>query len=203
MNKENIYKIKEELKDVTLVATTKYISSSDMRILFSYGINNFGENRVDVFNKKFEELKDLDITWHFIGHLQRNKAKYIINKIDYLHSLESIDLAKIIDKERVTPLDTFIEIKLVDNKNKYGVSIDSLDEFMNSIKEYKMINVIGFMVMSDISTIDEINKIFHKAYELKEKYHLKYLSMGMSNDYRLALSNGATHVRLGRILFNE
>ena len=203
MNKENIYKIKEELKDVTLVATTKYISSSDMRILFSYGINNFGENRVDVFNKKFEELKDLDITWHFIGHLQRNKAKYIINKIDYLHSLDSIDLAKIIDKERITPLDTFIEIKLVDNKNKYGVSIDSLDEFMNSIKEYKMINVIGFMVMSDIINEEEINKIFSKAYELKEKYHLKYLSMGMSNDYKLALSNGATHVRLGRILFNE
>lgn len=202
MNKEIIYKLKEECKDRIIVAATKYIGASDMRALFSYGIKDFGENRVDVMLKKMEELKDLEIIWHFIGHLQTNKVKKMINKIDYLHSLDSIHLAEVIDKERLSPLNTFIELKLVDNENKSGVTIDKLDSFMVEIKKYKNINVVGFMVMADRSDEESIRKVFKKAKELKEKYHLKYLSMGMSDDYKIALEEGTTHLRIGRLLFN-
>ena len=86
--------------NVTLVAATKYVDSERMIELLDNGINNFGENRVDSFLKKYVDLLDYDITWHFIGNLQRNKAKMVIDKIDYLHSLDSLELAKIINKLR-------------------------------------------------------------------------------------------------------
>ena len=191
-----------ETKGKTIVAVTKYVSSLDARELFSFGFNNMGENRVDEFLKKYDDLSDLNITWHFIGHLQRNKAKLILNKIDYLHSLDSLELAKIIDKERVNPLPCFIELKLTDNKNKHGVKEEDLDNFMDEIKKYSKVKVIGFMAMSDKGqSDDEIKEVFHKANILKDKYNLKYLSMGMSDDYKIALSIGTTHLRLGRILF--
>ena len=201
----NELKIKELLKvcdGKTIIATTKYVDSSTMKELFNYGINNFAENRVNVFLGKYDELKDLNIIWHFIGHLQTNKVKKIINKIDYLHSLDSIKLAEEINKYRLSPLKCFIEIKLVDNDNKTGISEYELPMFIDKLKEYKNIDVIGLMVMADIDNEEEIKKVFHHAHELKEKYNLKYLSMGMSNDYKIALEEGSTHLRLGRILFN-
>ena len=90
--------IKTIPNNVILVAATKYASIDDMFILLKHGINNFGENRVDSFLNKYNELKNENIIWHFIGHLQRNKCKDIINKIDILHSLDSLELAKIIEK---------------------------------------------------------------------------------------------------------
>ena len=201
----NELKIKELLKvcdGKTIIATTKYVDSSTMKELFNYGINNFAENRVNVFLGKYDELKDLNIIWHFIGHLQTNKVKKIINKIDYLHSLDSIKLEEEINKYRLSPLKCFIEIKLVDNDNKTGISEYELPMFIDKLKEYKNIDVIGLMVMADIDNEEEIKKVFHHAHELKEKYNLKYLSMGMSNDYKIALEEGSTHLRLGRILFN-
>ncbi len=201
----NELKIKELLKECdgkTIIATTKYVDSSTMKELFNYGINNFAENRVNVFLNKYDELKDLNIIWHFIGHLQTNKVKKMINKIDYLHSLDSIKLAEEINKYRLSPLKCFIEIKLVDNDNKTGISEYELPLFIDKLKEYKNIDVVGLMVMADIDNEEEIKKVFHHAHELKEKYNLKYLSMGMSNDYKIALEEGSTHLRLGRILFN-
>ena len=89
---------------VTLVAATKYIDASSMRVLYDKGVTNFGENRSESFLEKYEALSSLPITWHFIGHLQRNKARKVIDKINYLHSLDSLELAQIIDKERKEPL---------------------------------------------------------------------------------------------------
>ena len=117
----NLDKIKEETKNVTLVAATKYIDSEKMRSLFDFGITNFGENRVDSLLKKKKELSDLNITWHFIGHLQKNKAAKVINEIEYLHSLDSLELAEIIDKKRTTPLKCFVELHLASSNTKYGV----------------------------------------------------------------------------------
>ena len=109
-------------KDITIVAATKYVEADDMLELYHHGINNFGENRVDSFLKKYETLSSYqDIKWHFIGHLQRNKAKLVVNKIDCLHSLDSFALAEFINKYRDKPLDVFIEVSINLEENKNGV----------------------------------------------------------------------------------
>lgn len=207
--------IREDIKEflstipnnVEVVAATKYVDTNDMRILLNNGINNFGENRVDSFLDKYEQLKDKkEIVWHFIGHLQRNKAKEVINKIDYLHSLDSVELAKIIDKNRITPLKTFIEVSINLEENKNGVTYYELESFINNIKEYKNIEIVGLMMMAKKDTdnpYEEFLKLTLLKKEMEEKCHIiiPYLSMGMSDDYKEAIKAGATHVRLGRILF--
>lgn len=163
INKENILKLKEELKDVVIVAATKYISEPAMKDLYDLGITNFGENRVEPFIRKHNNLKDLDITWHFIGHLQRNKCKEIINDIDYLHSLDSIELAKMIDKYRTTPLKCFVELKMIDDSNKNGVSPLCLEDFINHIKSnFKNVEIIGLMAMAEPNMGHEELKDFIK-----------------------------------------
>ena len=194
--------------NITLVAATKYIDSSEMRNLFKNGVTNFGENRVDAFLNKYEDLKDLNITWHFIGHLQRNKAKEVINKIDYLHSLDSLKLADEIEKYRERPLPTFVEVSINLEENKNGVPYYELEDFIKSLLKYKKIKLVGLMMMTIKVSEDKENQ-FAKLVELKKKIEknlnikIPYLSMGMSEDYLEAIKEGATHIRLGRILFKE
>ena len=194
---------------VNVVAATKYVGSNEMKELLKHGVNNFGENRVEAFLTKYEELKDYkDIRWHFIGHLQRNKCKDIINKIDVLHSLDSLDLAKMIEKYREEPLDVFIEVSINLEENKNGVDYHKINEFMTEVLKYKKINVVGFMMMAiKADTHDDLVRQFKSLKYLKERVEkdfnisMPYLSMGMSDDYKEAISAGSTHVRLGRVLW--
>ena len=206
--------IKEFIKTipsgVTLVAATKYGDATDLKCLYDAGVTNFGENRVDAFLNKYELLKDLDISWHFIGHLQRNKAHLVVDKIDYLHSLDSLELAKMIDKYRTSPLNCFIEVSINLEENKNGVPYYKLKEFIKECLEYKNINIIGLMMMavsasSDTSLHEQFRKLKELQKEISDELNipLPYLSMGMSNDYQIAIKEGATHIRLGRILFNN
>ena len=194
--------------NITLVAATKYVDSTEMRNLFKNGVTNFGENRVDAFLNKYKDLKDLNITWHFIGHLQRNKAKEVINKIDYLHSLDSLKLADEIEKYREKPLPTFVEVSINLEENKNGVPYYELEDFIKSLLKYKKIKLVGLMMMTIKVSEDKENQ-FAKLVELKKKIEknlnikIPYLSMGMSEDYLEAIKEGATHIRLGRILFKE
>ena len=194
--------------NITLVAATKYVDSTEMRNLFKNGVTNFGENRVDAFLNKYKDLKDLNITWHFIGHLQRNKAKEVINKIDYLHSLDSLKLADEIEKYREKPLPTFVEVSINLEENKNGVPYYELEDFIKSLLKYKKIKLVGLMMMT-IKVSDDKENQFAKLVELKKKIEknlnieIPYLSMGMSEDYLEAIKEGATHIRLGRILFME
>ncbi len=202
--------LKEIPNDVLVVAATKYVTSKEMLELYNHNIKDYGENRVDSFLKKYDELKDYkDIKWHFIGHLQRNKCKDIINKIDYLHSLDSLKLADIIEKEREKPLDTFIEVSINLEETKNGVRYEDIYDFVKELLNYKKINIVGFMMMAIKNDSDtNIENQFLKLKKLKEdvekKFNIKipYLSMGMSNDYKEAIKAGATHIRLGRILWN-
>ena len=193
--------------NVNLVAATKYIAKEELLSLYQNGIKNFGENRVDSFLEKYEYLKDYqDISWHFIGHLQRNKAKLVINKINYLHSLDSIELAKIIEKERKEPLPTFIEVSINLEESKNGVPYYKIDEFVNEVLKYKKINLVGLMMMAvkgSLNTDEQFHKLKVLRDELEKKFNisLPYLSMGMSEDYISAIKEGATHIRLGRILY--
>ena len=194
--------------NVTIVAATKYVDSSSMRDLYHAGITNLAENRVDSFLRKHDELSDLNITWHFIGHLQRNKARKVVGMIDCLHSLDSLDLASIIDKSRKTPLDCFIEVSINEKKNKNGISINMLKSFIEDCLQYHNIHIIGLMMMA-IANSDKssLHHQFSQLRELRDSLQnslgisLPYLSMGMSDDYLIAIKEGATHIRLGRILF--
>lgn len=194
-------------KDITLVAATKYLNADEMRDFLKVGINNFGENRVDDFLNKYSQLKDQNVIWHFIGHLQRNKAKKVIDKIDYLHSLDSLELAKIIDENTSTPLKTFIEVSINLEETKNGVPFYKMDDFVKEIIKFKNIKLVGLMMMAvknadDLSLKDQFKKLRLLRDELEKKYNisLPYLSMGMSDDYLEAIEEGATHIRLGRIL---
>ena len=193
--------------DITMVAATKYINSDEMRELYKNGVTNFGENRVDSFLSKYIDLKDLeDIKWHFIGHLQRNKARDVINKIDYLHSLDSLELAKIINEKRETPLKTFIEVSINLEENKNGVPYYELKDFIKEVLKYPKIELVGLMMMAFKNTdeaYDEFIKLTNLRDEIEKELNIKipYLSMGMSDDYLEAIKAGATHIRLGRILY--
>ncbi len=195
-------------KDVTIVAATKYVGYNEMIDLYNAGVNNFGENRTDAFLDKYNHLFEYDIKWHFIGHLQKNKCKDIINKIDFLHSLDSLELANKIEKYRVNKLDTFIEVSVNLEENKNGVPYYELDNFFKEVLKYKKINVVGLMMMAvkndnEEDLHNEFSKLKSLKEELEKKFNvnLPYLSMGMSDDYKEAIDCGATHIRLGRILW--
>ena len=196
--------------NVTVVAATKYVSDIEMRDLYNANITNFGENRVEAFLDKYEKLKDINPTWHFIGHLQRNKAKKIINKIDYLHSLDSIELAKIINKEREEPLNCFIEVSINLEESKDGVPYMEIDDFMNQVLQFDKVKIVGFMMMAiKGDSIDDLKNQFERLRDLRDlvskkyKIDIPYLSMGMSDDYKEAIEASSTHIRLGRILWKD
>lgn len=195
--------------NINLVAATKYVDSFVMEEMLKNSINNFGENRVDAFLEKYEKLKDYkNIKWHFIGHLQKNKARKIIDKIDYLHSLDSIELARIINKNISHPLNCFIEVSINEEETKNGVKIKDLDNFIRELLSFSNINIVGLMMMSKLNSDEKsLDEQFEKLSKLKDELEIKfdikipYLSMGMSDDYKVALKHNATHIRLGRILF--
>ena len=205
--------IKEFIKsipgDVTIVAASKYVDANDIKILLDAGIKDIGENRVDSFLHKHELLKDQDVKWHFIGHLQRNKANKVIDKIDYLESLDSLELAKIINSHRLSPLKCFVEVSINLEENKDGVPYYQAKEFIKELKQYSNIEVVGLMMMAIRHSEDEsLKEQFKKLRLLRDEIEkdldikLPYLSMGMSEDYLEAIEEGATHIRLGRILFD-
>jgi len=197
-------------KDITLVGATKYGDIDDLKELYRNGVFNFGENRVDAFLNKYEALKDLDIKWHFIGHLQRNKAHLILDKIDYLHSLDSLELVKVINKYRLSPLNCFVEVSINLEENKNGVPYYEVKDFIKECLKYPKVNIVGLMMMAVANSSEEsLHNQFRKLKELKDDLEknlnisLPYLSMGMSDDYKVAVAEGATHIRLGRVLFNQ
>ena len=197
-------------KDITLVAATKYGDINDLKELYSNGVFNFGENRVDAFLNKYEALKDLEIKWHFIGHLQRNKAHLVLDKIDYLHSLDSLELAKTINKYRLSPLNCFVEVSINLEENKNGVPYYEVKDFIKECLQYPNLNIVGLMMMAVANSSEEsLHNQFRQLEELRDNLEkelnifLPYLSMGMSDDYKIAIEEGATHIRLGRVLFNR
>lgn len=210
MVRKDIKEFKNSIpQNVTIVAASKYVDSQDINVLLDAGINNIGENRVDSFLHKYEELKDKDIVWHFIGHLQRNKALEVIDKIDYLESLDSLKLAELINTHRLSPLKCFIEVSINLEENKNGVPYFEVENFLREAMKYQNIQIVGFMMMAvahsnDDSLCEQFKKLRLLRDEMEQKLNIKlpYLSMGMSEDYQEAIKEGATHVRLGRILFN-
>lgn len=224
MISDNLQKVRQEIQnscalvsrnsdEVTLVGVTKSVDSSKIKELYDLGLNVFAENRVDVLLQKQAELSDHPkIEWHFIGHLQRRKVKDVINRIDYFHALESLKLAAEIQKRADHIIRCFVEVNVSGEASKLGLRPDEVRSFIQEIANYDKIEVVGLMMMAPYdSTKEEQRAYFTQLKKLQEEIHAQnysnapctQLSMGMSNDYQVAIEVGATYVRVGSALFEE
>lgn len=210
--KEQVSFVKETLKDfpnVNVIAATKYMDIEQTKELVASGIKNLGENRTDMFLEKYEALKDYkDINWHFFGCVQSRKIRDIVNKICCLHSLDRISTAIELNKRLEKPLDCFIQINISEESNKQGIPANKLKTFVKQLATCDKIKVVGLMCIAQLTfDKEELKEQFMKMKELSlevQDMELDYapctrLSMGMSNDYLLAIECGATDIRLGRI----
>ena len=210
--RDNILKIKKEIGDeAKLVAVSKTRSIKEINDAYNSGQKIFGENRVQEIVEKQKLLPD-DIEWHMIGHLQKNKVKYISSFISLIHSLDRISLAKEIDKyakKSNRKIDCLIQLKISSEETKFGLDINHLENFYSEVREYNNINLVGLMGMASFTQekekiIDEFNKIKELYDKMKLKNsNLKILSTGMSDDYKLALKNGSNMIRLGSKIFGK
>ena len=210
--KQQISNIKNEILDkADLIAVSKTRSIQEIKEAYNYGQLKFGENRVQEIVNKQSKLPN-DIEWHMIGHLQKNKVKYIARFINLIHSLDRISLAKEIDKqakkeERI--INCLIQIKISKEDSKFGIKIEEFRDFYKSLETYENISVIGLMGMAtftnDIELINEEFKMIKIIYDdiasIDPKF--KILSIGMSDDYNIALKNGSNMIRIGSKIFGK
>lgn len=204
MNKKLI----EELKklNVKIIAVSKYHTKAEIDEVAKTGLTTFGENRVQEFLDKY----DPNYTWHLIGHLQTNKVKYIIGKVDMIESLDSIKLAKEIEKQAAkqdTIQKVLVQVKISNDELKTGLPLKDVDAFLKEVSTYLHIEIKGFMcVASNTDDMNLVNQEFSQMNDLYKKYRDQYkldtLSMGMSQDYKIAINNGSNMVRIGSAIFN-
>jgi len=197
---------------ITLIGVTKYISPYLIKKAFDQGLRHFGENKVQEAIPKLEELPG-DLYWHFIGHLQSNKVKYVFPRFYLIHSLDRISLAKEINKraqERGKGARVLVQVNVAEEKSKYGLSVHDTKDFIGKIaKEYPYIKIKGLMTMAPyVEDPEEVRPVFKRLRELSDSINidgveLKELSMGMTNDFEVAVEEGATMVRIGRAIFGD
>jgi len=182
--------------------------------LINLGVKHIGENKVQEFEEKYEKVKEFlaksnikDVKFHFIGHLQSNKAAKVVGMFDVIHSIDSEKIAERVNTtafEINKKMDVMIQVNIGREKQKYGIMPDKVEEFYNKIKHFEKenINIIGLMCIApDVG--EDSRKYFKQMKELKEKLNLPELSMGMTNDYWIAIEEGSTMVRLGRVLYKK
>ncbi len=206
--KKNISEIEKNLNEnVTLIAVSKYHTEEEIMEVYNLGLRDFGENKVQDMVKKMENLPK-DIRWHLIGHLQTNKVKYIIGKTHLIHSVDSIDLAKEINKrsgKEGIVTDCLVQINSTGIEGRFGVDPENAESFLEELKEFKNIKIKGIMGMAPITDdatpyFTLLKNIFD---DLKNNNLIDgdILSMGMSADYKTAVKCGSTMVRVGSALF--
>ena len=205
--KNAIKELKKEIGSVTLVAVSKTRSNEEILKAYDLGIRDFGENYVQELVKKMDSLPS-DIKWHMIGHLQTNKVKDIVKRNIYLiESVDSVKLMKEINKEAIKnnkTISILIEVNIANDINKTGCNINDLDTLINISKELSNINLRGLMAIAPhTDDIDKIKASFKQMKLLKSKYNLELLSMGMSNDYKIAIEEGTDIIRIGTKIFGE
>jgi len=195
-----------ELSSVRLIAVTKNSPSKIVRLAYQCGIHDFGENRVQEAVPKFKEIYDIRslIRLHFIGHLQGNKVKDALEISDFIHSIDSLKLAREINQHAARKVSCFIQVNVADEKTKFGFSKDELDGAVKDIVALPNIEVIGLMTIAPLTgSPEEVRPVFTKLRELNRGYGFKDLSMGMTDDFEIAIEEGSTMVRIGRAIFGE
>lgn len=199
---------------ITLVAVTKKRSVDEIKTLVSLGVNHIGENKVQELVQKYEEIGDA-VTWHMIGHLQRNKVKYIVDKVTYIHSLDSLELAREIERRAGKinrKIKCLLEVNISGEESKYGLAPHEVKSLLTELEAFQYVEIVGLMTMAPYTeNPEEIRFVFHGLRELAQEIKalnfsnikMDHLSMGMSNDYPIAIEEGATMVRIGSRLFEE
>ncbi|MBO9130251.1 YggS family pyridoxal phosphate-dependent enzyme [Bacillus sp. 165] len=219
---ENVQQVQNEIKaacervqrsaeEVKLIAVTKTVGLDVTNEVLASGIRHIGENRNEGFLQKHDQINENAI-WHFIGSIQTRKIKDIINKIDFLHSLDRLSLAAEIQKRADKKVNCFVQVNTSFEEAKHGLHPDEVLAFVQELHQYDKIKVVGLMTMAPFT--DEEQRIrtcfqtLKKVQQGVQALHLEHapckeLSMGMSNDYTIAIEEGATYIRLGTILVGE
>lgn len=223
MIKDNVARIMDEIasaaiasgrnpEDITLVGVTKTVTAKEAQELMDAGVCDLGENRVQSLLDKYDQLGNSP-TWHLIGHLQTNKVKYIRDKVSLIHSVDSIKLAQEIDRhflEAGRCADILVQVNVSGEESKFGMRPEETAAFMEQVSGMKNVRVRGLMTMAPIMKHpDECRQYFYGLHKLAvdiqgKKYDnisMEHLSMGMSGDFREAILEGATIVRIGSALF--
>ncbi|MCL1997171.1 MAG: YggS family pyridoxal phosphate-dependent enzyme, partial [Turicibacter sp.] len=202
-------------EDIVLLGVTKTVSAEKIEAAAQLGVRCFGENRVQEFLPKYENLQHLGLDWHMIGHLQTNKVKFIVDKVSLIHSVDNVKLAEEIDKRAAAVdrvVDVLVEVNIAEETTKYGIKPHEVENFIDKISHLKNIFLKGMMCIAPIlANPEDSRKFFQKMSKIfvdtksKNLYNVKmeFLSMGMSLDYVQAIEEGANIVRIGTSLFGE
>ncbi|MCR2048930.1 YggS family pyridoxal phosphate-dependent enzyme [Acetatifactor muris] len=225
MIRENLEAVKKSMADsgrkagrdpgeVTLIAVSKTKPVSSLGEAYDTGIRDFGENKVQELLDKMQELPS-DIRWHMIGHLQRNKVKYIVGKVALIHSVDSLRLAEEISREAMkqkTETDILIEVNVAGESSKYGVSVEEAPVLVSRIAALPAVHIRGLMTIAPFTEDAEENRPYFRrlkqlSVDIRQKnidnVSMDILSMGMTGDYSVAIEEGATCVRVGTGIFGE
>lgn len=201
-------------EDVNVIAVTKYVSLQTTGAVLDHGLEHIGENRWQDAQAKWEAYGQKG-TWHFIGHLQTNKVKDVIGKFAYIHSLDRLSLAKELDKKAASlgiKVNAFMQVNISGEESKYGLQPEQASSFLKEIQSFNNLKVIGLMTMAPHEEDPELTRpVFRGLRELRDDLNgqaltadpITELSMGMSNDFEVAIEEGATWVRLGSILVGK
>lgn len=200
-------------RDVKLIAVSKTHPVEMIKEVSDLGIKDFGENKVQELTSKIDEVKDVD--FHMIGNLQTNKVKYIYDRVKLIHSLDRIKLAKEINKRAAKDnikVDCLVQINIGEEDTKFGIKYEDTEDFISKLEDFKNINIKGLMAIApNTSNEDLLRECFKKMNDMFEKIgsksydnvEMKYLSMGMSNDFKIAIEEGSNMVRIGSKIFGK
>lgn len=193
-------------KEIKIIAVSKNFSADYIKSAYEYGLRDFGENRIQEAASKFPKIVDIrnSLTLHFIGHLQTNKVKTAIDLFDMIHSIDSVYLAEKVSQRSLKKVPVFIEVNVSGEKTKYGLLPDQLDDAVNKISALPNLEIMGFMTVApSVNNPEDARPIFRKLKQLNDLYNFKELSMGMSDDFEIAIEEGSTMIRIGRAIFGE
>lgn len=201
-------KVNRNQNEIKIIAVTKNVSIERTEEAMNAGIQHLGENRDEAFLHKWEAFKDKP-TWHFIGTLQTRKVKMIIDKVDYIHSLDRASLAKEINIRTKRKIKCFVQVNVSGEESKHGISPSETSSFIQQLKEFDNIVVVGLMTMAPFTNDERVLRQCFKTMKLLQEQVQELglehapcneLSMGMSNDYSIAIEEGATFIRIGTAL---
>lgn len=219
--KENIARLEAEIlsecerigrgrDEIVIVSASKYADADGIKQAYDTGLRDFGENRIQDALQKIEILPK-DIVWHFIGHLQSNKVNKAVGVFDIIHSVDSHELAMKIDevaKKMCIVQKIMLEVNMSGEESKFGLPPELVESFAEKIIGLKNIELLGLMTMAPLTDDEKIlRSVFRGLRELRDSVNsknntrLRFLSMGMTNDWRIALEEGATHLRIGSAIF--
>jgi hypothetical protein len=201
-------------EEVNIIAVTKYVSTKMTASVLQHGLKHIGENRWQNAQEKWETLGSQGV-WHFIGHLQTNKVKDVIGKFAYFHSLDRLSLAQELNKKAEslqTDVQCFVQVNVSGEVSKYGLAPEQFVPFMKEMQSYPRLRIVGLMTMAPFEyEAEQTRPVFRGLRTLRDELNqqaitedpIQHLSMGMSNDFEVAIEEGATWIRLGSILVGD